>query len=133
MDGEGERMPSLKPETREKLRTVSVATLCTALFKRGLRNQFIQDVRPLNPDAGTMVGEAFTLRYNSHTHQAWVCQTAPYSGGASLSYLYGAEGMEEVARCTDQTPMPQPKPIADEGGDGPEAPAPEASPEPPHH
>jgi regulator of RNase E activity RraA len=56
-------MPSLKPETREKLRTVSVATLCTALFKRGLRNQFIQDVRPLNPDAGTMVGEAFTLRY----------------------------------------------------------------------
>ena len=63
MDGEGERMPSLKPETREKLRTVSVATLCTALFKRGLRNQFIQDVRPLNPDAGTMVGEAFTLRY----------------------------------------------------------------------
>jgi regulator of RNase E activity RraA len=56
-------MPSLKPETREKLRTVSVATLCTALFKRGLRNQFIQDVRPLNPGAGTMVGEAFTLRY----------------------------------------------------------------------
>jgi regulator of RNase E activity RraA len=56
-------MPSLKPETREKLRTVSVATLCTALFKRGLRNQFIQDVRPLNPEAGTMVGEAFTLRY----------------------------------------------------------------------
>ncbi|WP_293809614.1 ribonuclease activity regulator RraA [uncultured Bosea sp.] len=56
-------MPSLKPVTREKLRTVSVATLCTALFKRGLRNQFIQDVRPLNPGAGTMVGEAFTLRY----------------------------------------------------------------------
>lgn len=56
-------MPSFKPETREKLRTVSVATLCTALFKRGLRNQFIQDVRPLNPAAGPMVGEAFTLRY----------------------------------------------------------------------
>ncbi|WP_173048696.1 ribonuclease activity regulator RraA [Bosea sp. ANAM02] len=56
-------MPSLKPDTREKLRGVSVATLCTALFKRGLRNQFIQDVRPLNPGAGNMVGEAFTLRY----------------------------------------------------------------------
>jgi len=37
--------------------------LCTALFKRGLRNQFIQDVRPLNPKTSTMVGEAFTLRY----------------------------------------------------------------------
>jgi regulator of RNase E activity RraA len=42
---------------------VSTATLCTALFKRGLRNQFIQDVRPLNPGLPNMVGEAFTLRY----------------------------------------------------------------------
>ena len=53
----------LKPETRDRLKTVSTATLCTALFKRGLRNQFIQGVHPLNPNAGTMVGEAFTLRY----------------------------------------------------------------------
>ena len=42
---------------------VSAATLCTALFKRGLRNQFIQDVRPLNPGLPNMVGQAFTLRY----------------------------------------------------------------------
>jgi len=56
-------MTPLKPETREKLKTVSTATLCTALYKRGLRNQFIQDVHPLNPDLGNMVGEAFTLRY----------------------------------------------------------------------
>ena len=53
----------LKPETRDKLKTVSTATICTALYKRGLRNQFIQDVHPLNPDGGPMVGEAFTLRY----------------------------------------------------------------------
>jgi regulator of RNase E activity RraA len=56
-------MVRLTPETRDKLKTVSTATLCTALFKRGLRNQFIQDVHPLNPAAGPMVGEAFTLRY----------------------------------------------------------------------
>jgi regulator of RNase E activity RraA len=56
-------MTTLKPQTRAQLKTVSTATLCTALYKRGLRNQFIQDVRPLNPEAGTMVGEAFTLRY----------------------------------------------------------------------
>src|SRR5919112_5708946 len=56
-------MPRLTPETRDKLKTVSTATLCTALFKRGLRNQFIQDVHPLNAAAGPMVGEAFTLRY----------------------------------------------------------------------
>ena len=54
---------SLKPETRNKLMGVSTATLCTALFKRGLRNQFIQDVRPLKFKGRNMVGEAFTLRY----------------------------------------------------------------------
>ena len=54
---------TLADSTRNKLRGVSTATLCTALFKRGLRNQFIQDVHPLNPEAGPMVGPAFTLRY----------------------------------------------------------------------
>src|SRR3954464_11992776 len=56
-------MTALSSKTRDKLKAVSTATLCTALFKRGLRNQFIQDVHPLNPQVGTMVGEAFTLRY----------------------------------------------------------------------
>ena len=56
-------MSQLTPQTRDKLKAVSTATICTALYKRGLRNSFIQDVRPLNPDAGPMVGEAFTLRY----------------------------------------------------------------------
>ncbi|MBU1336382.1 MAG: ribonuclease activity regulator RraA [Alphaproteobacteria bacterium] len=49
--------------TRQKLMQVSVATLATALFKRGLRNQVIQDVRPIRPKARNMVGPAFTLRY----------------------------------------------------------------------
>jgi len=53
----------VNPQTREKLMQVSTATLCTALFKRGLRNQFIQSVHPLNPSLPNMVGEAFTLRY----------------------------------------------------------------------
>ena len=56
-------MAALKETTREKLKGVSVATLFTALFKRGLRQQCIQDVHPLNPEGGNMVGEAFTLRY----------------------------------------------------------------------
>jgi regulator of RNase E activity RraA len=54
---------ALSDATRAKLRAVSTATITTALFKRGLRTQFVQDVRPLNPDAGPMVGEAYTLRY----------------------------------------------------------------------
>jgi regulator of RNase E activity RraA len=53
----------LDAATASKLKTVSTATLCTALFKHGLRNQFIQDVHPLNATLPNMVGEAFTLRY----------------------------------------------------------------------
>jgi regulator of RNase E activity RraA len=49
--------------TREKLMGVSVATLATALYKRGFRNQTIQDVRPLKAKARNMVGPAYTLRY----------------------------------------------------------------------
>ena len=56
-------MSKLKATTREKLETVSTATLCTALYKRGFRNQMIQDVHPLDPGKPNMVGEAFTLRY----------------------------------------------------------------------
>lgn len=54
---------TLSEATREKLMSVSVATLWTALFKRGLRNQAIQDVRPVAPKGRNMVGPAFTLRY----------------------------------------------------------------------
>ncbi|WP_338663072.1 ribonuclease activity regulator RraA [Pararoseomonas sp. SCSIO 73927] len=53
----------LSDATRQKLKGVSTATLATALYKRGLRNQFIQDVRPLSPPTESMVGEAYTLRY----------------------------------------------------------------------
>ena len=53
----------LSDATRAKLKGVSTATLCTALFKRGLSNQFIQDVRPIRYKGEAMVGEAFTLRY----------------------------------------------------------------------
>jgi regulator of RNase E activity RraA len=56
-------MSALSESVRDKLKGVSTATICTALYKRGLRNQFIQDVRPLNPNVRPMVGEAYTLRY----------------------------------------------------------------------
>lgn len=55
--------PAVGGEVLEKLRHVSTATLATALFKRGLRNQMIQAVHPLAPLKTNMVGVAFTLRY----------------------------------------------------------------------
>ncbi|WP_417808775.1 ribonuclease activity regulator RraA [Thioclava sp.] len=53
----------LSSETRDKLRKVSTASVATALYKRGLRNQFVQGVVPMERKPVTMVGQAFTLRY----------------------------------------------------------------------
>lgn len=55
--------PKLAAENRDRLKQVSVATISTALMKRGFRNAVIQGVRPLNPAGPRMVGEAYTLRY----------------------------------------------------------------------
>ncbi|SFH49162.1 Regulator of RNase E activity RraA [Palleronia marisminoris] len=54
---------TLSDDTRSKLEKVSVATLATALYKRGLRGQVIQGVNPVAPKGRNMVGPAFTLRY----------------------------------------------------------------------
>ena len=45
------------------LQKVSTATLTTLLFKRGLRNVFMQGVRLLGSGGKQMVGPAYTLRY----------------------------------------------------------------------
>lgn len=45
------------------LKGVSTATIATCLFKKGLRNQFIQGVQSLKKGKPTMVGHAYTLRY----------------------------------------------------------------------
>ncbi|HEX3403444.1 MAG TPA: ribonuclease activity regulator RraA [Acetobacteraceae bacterium] len=55
-------MPALARETIDRLKLVSTATLTTQLFKRGLRNAFMQGVRPLGRYHGNLVGPAFTLR-----------------------------------------------------------------------
>lgn len=53
----------LSDTTRAKLKKISTASIATALYKRGLRNQFVQGVVPVSPKSETMVGQAFTLRY----------------------------------------------------------------------
>ena len=56
-------MSDLDSATLEALRHVSTATLTTQLFKRGLRNTFMQGVAPLAAHSGAnLVGPAFTLR-----------------------------------------------------------------------
>lgn len=53
---------ALSDSTRAKLKKLSTPTIATCLFKKGLKNQFIQDVKPLQLGKPTMVGEAYTLR-----------------------------------------------------------------------
>jgi regulator of RNase E activity RraA len=53
----------MDPRTRELLSQASTATITTQLLARGLRNTFLQGIKPLNPSNARMVGEAFTLRY----------------------------------------------------------------------
>src|SRR4029078_13564329 len=53
---------NLSDATRKLLAACSSATLSTQLFKRGLRNQVLQGVSRLTPQAPTMGGEAYTLR-----------------------------------------------------------------------
>lgn len=57
-------MTVLNVETKHQLKEVSVATVTTALFKRGFRNQLIQGVYPVGPGKKErMIGPAYTLRY----------------------------------------------------------------------
>ena len=54
--------PALSTATLARLGGVSTATLTTQLFKRGLRNVFVQGVRRVSRAGPNMVGPAFTLR-----------------------------------------------------------------------
>ncbi|WP_420333681.1 ribonuclease activity regulator RraA [Roseibium sp.] len=55
-------MTGLDNQTKHKFMNVSTATLTTVMFKRGLRNIFLQGIHRLRPGPN-MVGIAYTLRY----------------------------------------------------------------------
>jgi regulator of RNase E activity RraA len=50
------------PEALEWLSRASTATITPQLFQRGLRNLFLNGLKPLNPQHCRFVGEAVTLR-----------------------------------------------------------------------
>lgn len=54
---------TVSPETIERLKRCSTATLTTQLFKRGLSNLYIQGITRQTAKGGSMVGPATTLRY----------------------------------------------------------------------
>ncbi len=70
------RTVELSPEAKDKLRRVSTATLTVQLRKRGVRNTFLQGLRPTRPDL-RMVGYATTLRYVAMREDVVAADTAP--------------------------------------------------------
>ncbi len=62
MTAKSVRVREISAGAKEKLRSVSTATLTSQLLDRGLRNTFLAGLYPLRPDM-RMVGYAFTLRY----------------------------------------------------------------------
>lgn len=52
----------LSADAEKALRKVSTATLTSQLLKRGYRNTFLTNVRPIRPEL-RMLGYAYTLRY----------------------------------------------------------------------
>ncbi|MCC6467196.1 MAG: ribonuclease activity regulator RraA [Alphaproteobacteria bacterium] len=53
----------LAPDTLDKLRYASTATITMQLLKRGLRHGAIKGARPLDPAHARCVGPAYTLRF----------------------------------------------------------------------
>ncbi|MEX2379086.1 MAG: ribonuclease activity regulator RraA [Dehalococcoidia bacterium] len=54
---------AVSPATLEKLKKASTATITMQLFKRGIRQAFLVNVRPMNPDAAKFAGDAYTMRF----------------------------------------------------------------------
>lgn len=58
-----ETMSPLAPSLVETLKGVSTATITTILLKKGMRNVWIRNSRPLHGGSPRIVGRAFTLRF----------------------------------------------------------------------
>jgi len=76
-------MPAaLLSENRQRLLEVSISTLTTCLFRRGLRNTYLQGVVPVVAGLPRMVGEAYTLRFIPARED--LDQSVAYASGQSI-------------------------------------------------
>jgi regulator of RNase E activity RraA len=78
-------------EAAEILKGVSTATLTTILLKRGLRNVWLRNCRPLQPTSRRLVGRAFTLRFVPAREDL----ATPASWGSPISTRAAIEEMPE--------------------------------------
>jgi regulator of RNase E activity RraA len=70
----------LSQHVLEQLKSLSSGSLTTQLFKRGLRQNFLVGLKPMNPHHARFVGEAFTMRLIPAREDIDTYQTlTPYS------------------------------------------------------
>lgn len=98
-------MSAYSPDTLERFRSVSTATLTTVLLKKGLRNVWLRGAMPLAAKTGRIAGPAFTLRFipareDLATPAAW---SSPVSTRAAIEAMpegcvavVGAEGCRDA-------------------------------------
>jgi regulator of RNase E activity RraA len=87
-----ERVPR---EILDQLGTITSGTLTTQLFKRGLRQNFLVGLKPLNPERANFVGEAFTMRLIPAREDIDVYRTlTPYANPDNLQW----EGVDQIAK-----------------------------------
>ena len=92
------------PALLDALRTITTATITTLLFKRGLRQIYLRQTRPLRPGQGRAVGPAFTLRFipareDLASPAAW---SSPVSTRTAIEAMPpGVIAVADAQRCTD--------------------------------
>ena len=80
---------SLDASAVETLSKITTATITTILLKKGLRNTWMRNTKPLSPDQPRIVGRAFTLRFvpwreDLATPESW---SSPVSTRAAIEAM----------------------------------------------
>lgn len=87
--------PHVSSQILDQLKAISSGTLTTQLFKRGLRQNFLVGLKPLNPRSAHFIGEAFTMRLIPAREDIDIYQTlTPYSNPDNLQW----EGVDQIQK-----------------------------------
>lgn len=68
------------------LRRASTATLCTQLYRQGIRQPYLVGIRPLGSDTVSFVGEAYTMRFIPSREDIEPIGSDPYTVGNTLQW-----------------------------------------------
>lgn len=76
------------------LSRASTATLCTQLYRQGIRQPYLVGVEPLGAESASFVGEAYTMRFIPSREDIEPVGSNPYTAGNTLQWE-AVEGVGE--------------------------------------